>query len=38
LAFFRFCSALAFALSMAAKSLSRMATMRCCSGSEGMGI
>jgi len=29
---------LAFALAMAAKALSKMATMRCCSGSGGSGI
>ena len=37
-AFCRFFSAFSFALPMAAKASSRMATMRCCSGSGGIGI
>ena len=37
MAFFRFCSALAFALAMVAKASSKMETMRCCSASGGMG-
>ena len=37
-AFWRFFSALALAVAMPSKASSRMATMRCCSGSGGTGI